>query len=585
MKLKNSKSQSLAQQQVFESVVAAVKKQYGMELYPEQIRAGRKMVRNNIVQMQTGEGKTLTALLPAAWHAIARKGCHVVTANDYLAKRDALFAKPVLNQLGISVGYIQSEMDPAEKRENYRLDVTYGTGSEMAFDFLNDQLSSQNQTGIRTKFDADTMLRPREQYAVIVDEADNLLIDDSRTPLIIAQSADASEIDGEFYDWAFRVTEQLEVNSHFSIDLRRRRAILTDAGCCYVGLLPAPIEAGKLSLDEIFEQVEQSLLARYLFKRNRDYIVDDDAVTIISESTGRQMEGRKWQRGLQAAIEVKERVSISPSTYTAARISVQEYFRLYQHLAGMTGTATDARSEFRRYYKKRVAVIPTHKKCQRTVLPMRVFRSQHAKFVAILESVQEVLRQGRAVLIGTPSVQASLQLSGFLNDHRVGHSVLNAIEHEEEAQIVADAAQPGNVTIATNMAGRGTDIVLHEQVRRSGGLHLIATELHTSRRIDRQLVGRVARQGDPGSCQFLVSLEDSLLANFDPKLAARLMARSKPDGGELPSKYSKYFYALQRRIERQLVSQRKKTFNAEKQKSESAREGGLNPFLELVEDS
>lgn len=587
MTLRNQlpRSRKREQKQVFESVIAAVKKQYGMELYREQIRAGRQMLRDHIVEMQTGEGKTLTALLPAAWHAMAKKGCHIVTSNDYLAKRDAHFAKPVLERLGLSVGYIQSGMQSSEKRAAYRCDVTYGTGSEMAFDFLHDQLSTQGETGMRTRFDDENMLRRREHYAVIVDEADNLLIDDSRTPLIIAHAMEASENDCEFCRWAYRITDQLHIDSHFIVDLKRRRITLTDAGCLSVGLLSAPTQANGLSLDEVFEQVEQSLLARFLFRRNRDYIVENGVVTIISESTGRQMQGRKWQRGLQSAIEVKEQVPISPSTHTTARISIQEYFRLYQYLSGMTGTAHDARREFRRYYKKRVAVIPTHKRCKRQVLPTRVFRSQRAKFAAIIESVDQLLCRGRAILIGTPSVQASVELSDSLNQHHVAHSVLNAIEHEEEARIVANAGQPGQVTIATNMAGRGTDIVLHDQVRRAGGLHLIATEFHTSRRIDRQLIGRVARQGDPGSCQFFVSLEDSLLVNFYPKLADRIVSRGRSYRDELPSRYVRFFRMLQRRMERQLASQRKTNYRLAKQKTESALEGGLHPFLEMVEES
>ena len=537
--------------------------------------------------MQTGEGKTLTAILPIAVRAMAGKGCHVLTSNDYLAKRDAEFAAPILEQLGLSVGYIQTEMEDSERADAYRRDVTYGTGAEMGFDFLRDRLRSGPRVAAADQLfqrSFTTTSVQRGHFFALVDEADHLLIDDAVTPLLIALETEEPESRVAMYAWANEVAVGLEPDTHFELDPERKDAFLTQQGMQRVALKGKPRSMNSNSLEDIFEQVETSLIAHWAYARDRDYIVADGEVTIISESTGRQLTGRKWQRGLHFAVEAKEDVPFGQATGTAARVSVQSYFGLYQNLAGMTGTAWNARREFRKYYRSKTTVIPTNKPCIRRGFPTCIFVDMDSKNKFIVSEIRQMIARQRAVLVGTPSVEASLSLSQLLTSCSVVHVVLNAVHHEQEAEIVAEAGTVARVTIATNMAGRGTDIMLDENVRRAGGLHVIATEMHTARRIDRQLIGRAARQGDPGTYRFCLSLDDELLRHA-PALQAKLKAKaSRRTTSELPASWKRYFRRVQNSVEKLNHRARRLSFDSEKHHRQRAAKAGLDYYLEMILD-
>ncbi len=572
---------------VFPLAIEASRRAHGLEHYPVQVLGGIELVNNRIIEMQTGEGKTLTAILPVAAHALAGRGCHVLTANDYLAKRDAEFAAPILSQLGLTVGVIQSDMEDYQRTEAYLCDVTYGTGTEMGFDFLRDRLRLGPRSAVEEAVTGNLSQEPlvqRGHHYALVDEADHLLIDDATTPLLIALEQEEPEARHALYHWADGMASELTPEMDYEFDHERREAYLTNDGLKKVTLRRKSAAMVGQSMEDIFGQVETSIIARLAFAVGRDYVVNDDEITIVSESTGRQLEGRKWQRGLHFAVEAKERVPFGKATGTAAQISVQSYFGLYRNLAGMTGTAWNARKELKKYYKSRVRVIPTHRPCIRTELPTRVFVDITSKNLAIAEEIQEIIGLGRAVLVGTPSVTASQQLSDLLQQQRVEHVVLNAVQHEHEADIVSRAGEPRRVTIATNMAGRGTDIVLDDSVRSAGGLHVIATEMHASARIDRQLVGRAARQGDPGSYRFMISLQDELFRHAPDKQSSLQRRAARRSGQELPGRWASYFKKVQRLAERQSTRARKLAFDAAKTQRKEAAKVGLDVYLEMTTD-
>ncbi len=575
---------------VFALAVEAATRELGMTHYPVQIIGGVALFEGGIAEMQTGEGKTLTAVLPAALRAFAGKGCHILTTNDYLAGRDATLLRPVFARLGLTTGCIQQPLDTASRRKAYACDVTYGTASEIGFDFLRDRLrtgASATSEKRREMFHTDSAEEApvqRGQYFALVDEADSILIDEARTPLIIGLQLPNRPAMVSLYRWANQVVGQLERSVDFLYDEKRRSAFLTEHGCRRVILLSKPALLDSIDTERIYQHVEKSLTAHYGFTLDRDYIVVDDEVAIVDESTGRQMEGRKWQDGLHQAVEAKEAVPLSPQTGSGARITIQTLFRRYEHLAGMTGTAATARREFKRVYERKVTVIPTHKRCRRAGLPTRIFATQAAKREAVLGEIVRLVAEKRAVLIGTPSVFASQALSERLGQEGLAHSVLSAVHHEQEAKIVEKAGLPGRITIATNMAGRGTDILLHDMVREAGGLHVIATEMHSSKRIDRQLIGRAARQGDPGSYQFFLSLEDELLSVLPPAKLRRLQSRARGGStGELSSAWLRLFHRTQRRLEKLHIKQRKQMLKQEQEQLKKYNRMGLDPFLELVE--
>ena len=540
--------------------------------------------------MQTGDGKTLTATLPTYLYALLGRGAHVITVNDYLASRDAEEMGKVYALLGLSTGCIEDSLDDDGRKAAYAKDITYGTAKEFGFDFLRDRLKrgtdgwgGKTATGDQATGE-DFGGVQRGHFFALVDEADSILVDEARTPLIIAlnQPNDAATV--SLYRWADRATHHLQTGVDYVYEADKRAAYLTDAGCRKATLLKKPALLDTVNVNRIYEQLERALIARFGFQKDRDYVVHDNEVIIVDESTGRMMDGRKWQDGLHQAIEAKELVPITAATGQAARITVQSFFRHYRHLAGMTGTGVQVASELRRTFRLKTTVIPTHRPCIRRGLPTRVFATLAAKNTAIVTEIVHLRAANRSILVGTPSVERSELLARALKEVGIPHKVLNARFHKEEAEIVSRAGVAGAVTIATNMAGRGTDIILDDDVRKSGGLHVIATEMHSSYRIDRQLVGRAARQGDPGTYQFFLSLEDELLRCLDFKRLTRIRAAARPwAGGELSSAWLRFFRRTQRFLERQHAKQRKQLLKAEKMRTETYEKMGLDPFLEMTD--
>ncbi|HLJ11009.1 MAG TPA: translocase [Planctomycetaceae bacterium] len=553
----------------------------GMAHYPVQVMGAIAIFEGGLAEMQTGEGKTLTAVMPTFLRALPGRGCHVVTVNDYLAQRDADWMRPAYELVGLSVGCIQTPQSTDERRCEYSRDITYGTAKELGFDFLRDRLRLDSaKVGIE-----DELPVQREHYFALVDEADSVLIDDARTPLIISMTEPNRPAMVELYRWCAVFAPTLTLPNDFEYDPHKREAVLTEVGCRHVLLARKPPVVAAIEPEQLYRQVERALTAQYGFIRDRDYVIHDDEVIIVDESTGRMTEGRKWQQGLHQAIEAKENIVITPRTLAAAQVTVQRFFRQYAHVGGMTGTAVAVRREMRRTYRMLVTAIPTHRPTIRTRLPSRVFATWDAKAAAIADEIETMLSHGRSVLVGTPSIEASERLSRTLTERALVHQVLNARFLKEEAAIVSQAGRTGHVTIATNMAGRGTDIILDDDVRRQGGLHVVATEIHSSARIDRQLVGRCARQGDPGSYRFFLSLEDELLRCLAPAKLGQIRARAASLGrSELPDEFLAIFYRAQRLLERLHIRHRKLLLKFEDQRFRSHRQMGLDPFLELIEE-
>lgn len=569
----------------------AANRALGMRHFRVQIMGAIALFEGHVAEMQTGEGKTLTATMPAYLRSLAGLGAHVITVNDYLAGRDADTMGQVYSKLGASVGKILEPMEPPERRENYGRDITYGTAKEMGFDFLRDRLrkgASQDDDISRKRFEqalgGGEKPVQRAHHFALIDEADSILIDEAKTPLIIGLTQPNDPATVNLYRWSHRATHRLEANLDYVYEPDRRTAYLTDDGCRKVVLMAKPSLLNSMDTERIYTQVEKALTARHAFHLDRDYVVVDKKVAIVDESTGRIMDGRKWQDGLHQAIEAKELVPITAATGQAARITVQSFFRQYSHLAGMTGTAVQAARELKKTYRLKVTQIPTNKPCIRKGRSTRVFATQEGKRSAIVEDIRSMIQAGRSILVGTPSVDASEALGKALEAEGIPHNILNALYHEEEANIVAKAGEQGRVTIATNMAGRGTDILLTEPVRQSGGLHVIATEFHSSKRIDRQLVGRAARQGDPGSYQFYLSLEDELLRCRDSRKVERKRRMARPNrDGELSRTWVGYFRRTQRFLEKHHRKQRKNLLKQEKFRTEAYERMGIDPYLELTE--
>ena len=472
----------------------------GMRHFDVQLMGGMVLHHGRIAEMKTGEGKTLVATLAAYLNALEGKGVHIVTVNDYLASRDAQWMGQIYEFLGLTVGVIVHGLDSAQRREAYGADITYGTNNEFGFDYLRDNMAISK----------DNLVQRELNYA-IVDEVDSILIDEARTPLIISGQADKPT---DLYYTVAKVIPRLKNEEDFNIDEKANVVTLTEEGVAKVERM---LGVSNLYDDENIEMshhVNQALRAHVLMKRDRDYVVNDGQVVIVDEFTGRMMLGRRFSEGLHQAIEAKEGVKIERESQTLATITFQNYFRMFKKLAGMTGTAATEEMEFRKIYGLSVVEIPTNEPMIRTDCPDIVYRTEKGKIDAVVEEVEELHKKGQPVLVGTISIEKSELLSDLLKRRGIPHQVLNAKYHEKEAEIVAEAGQMGSVTIATNMAGRGTDIVLGDGVTALGGLHIIGTERHESRRIDNQLRGRAGRQGDPGSSRFYVSLEDDLMRLF-----------------------------------------------------------------------
>ena len=514
----------------------AAKRVLGMRHFYVQLVGGIVLHRGDIAEMKTGEGKTLVATLPAYLNALTGKGVHVVTVNDYLARRDREWMGQVFEFLGMTVGLNENGMTPEEKRAAYQADITFGTNNEFGFDYLRDNMVLYPEQIVQ-----------RELHFAIVDEVDSILIDEARTPLIISGQANKAT---DLYYKADQLVRRLKPGDDYTIDEKTRTVTLTESG--------VDKAESFLGIDNLYDarnitvnhHVQQALKAHVLMKRDRDYVVNEDGVVIVDEFTGRLMHGRRYSDGLHQAIEAKEGLQVQRESMTLATITLQNYFRLYKKLAGMTGTAKTEEEEFRKIYGMSVVQIPTHKPMIRKDLSDVLYRTEDAKFRAVVEEIVRRHAKGQPVLVGTVSIDKSEKLSRMLKKRGIPHQVLNAKNHAKEAEIIAQAGQRGAVTIATNMAGRGTDIVLGQGVAELGGLHVIGTERHESRRIDNQLRGRSGRQGDPGSSQFFLSLEDDLLRRFAPEWMREWMKNQMDDDTPIEGKrFSRSIESAQKKVE------------------------------------
>lgn len=571
--------------EVFAVAREAAKRSLGLRPFDVQLMGGIVLNANRIAEMKTGEGKTLTALLPCYLNALSGKGVHVVTVNDYLARRDSDWSRPFYTLLGMTVGVNIPGMNPEEKRAAYACDVTYGTNNEFGFDYLRDNMAYSLEQKVQ-----------RELNYALVDEVDSVLIDEARTPLIISGAAENSSklyqaVDKLIPGLIFQEKEDTETytgDGDYTLDLKIKQAYLTERGQIKIenSLIKAGLlkEGDKLFSSEhitLLHHVMAALRAHTLFKRDVDYVVENGEVLIIDEHTGRKMVGRRWSEGLHQAIEAKEGVEIHSENQTLASITFQNYFRMYKKLAGMTGTADTEAYEFQQIYGLQTVVLPTNRPMIRKDMPDLIYLTEDDKYKAIVNDIKETIAKGRPVLVGTISIENSEKLSHLLDKLGIKHQVLNAKFHEKEAYIVAQAGRPGTVTIATNMAGRGTDIILggnlkadiaalgenptpeqvekvkadwqkrHDDVLKAGGLHIIGSERHESRRIDNQLRGRAGRQGDPGSSRFYLSMDDNLMKLFgSEKLKAFMKKMGMDDGQPLEHKFiTRAIESAQRKVE------------------------------------
>lgn len=504
--------------EAFATVREASVRTLGMRHFDVQLIGGMVLHQGKIAEMKTGEGKTLAATLPAYLNALTGKGVHIVTVNDYLAKRDTEWMGNIYQFLGLTVGTILHGLTDAERQAAYRCGITYGTNNEFGFDYLRDNM----------KFDISTLVQRELNYA-IVDEVDSILVDEARTPLIISGPAEKST---HLYYHINSIIPKLRKDRDYTIDEKARTVTMTEEGVAGAERILKIENLYDPKYIELLHHINQALKAHTLFKRDVDYIVKDGEVIIVDEFTGRLMPGRRYSEGLHQALEAKENVKIENENQTLATITFQNYFRMYNKLAGMTGTADTEAAEFKKIYNLEVMVIPTHKPMIRIDHPDVIYRTKKEKYEAVLDEIVELHQKGQPVLVGTISIDVSESLSEKLGRRGVKHSVLNAKNHKKEAEIVAMAGQKGSVTISTNMAGRGTDIVLGPGVTDLGGLHILGTERHESRRIDNQLRGRSGRQGDPGSSRFYLALEDDLLRIFGGEWMGSFMEKLGMKEGE-----------------------------------------------------
>ncbi len=577
--------------EAFALVREAAKRTIKQRHYDVQLVGGAAIHFRSISEMETGEGKTLVCTLPAYLNALPGRGVHVVTVNDYLAQRDAEWMGEIYKFLGLTVGCIQTGQQDPVRRKAYACDITYGTAKELGFDYLRDELKRHQLGGdaSRKSFEqvflghgenpASAMPVQRGHDFCIVDEADSILIDEARTPLIIGANNQPTQEEALAYLGADEIAATLVRAKDFKYDPTEKKAELNAAGRRKVQAKAGQRSFVSLTVDQLYEYVERALRGQIAYLKDRDYAIQDDEVVIVDEFTGRLMPGRQWQDGLHQAIQAKERLEITLETITAARITVQDFFKLYKRLAGMTGTAWSDHRELTRVYKVRVFPVPTNRPGKRVWHPDRVFSTEAEKFQAVADRIVELNQMDVPVLIGTRSIEKSERLSALLKRAHIDHQILNAKYHAEEAEIVKRAGQAGKVTVATNMAGRGTDIQITPEVAAKGGLHVLGTERHESFRIDRQLAGRCARQGDPGHAQFFVSLDDEILEAFGEKWAIKLRKKYK-DQGELSSPaWRRLFVRAQAKKERQHRRDRRLLMHYEKQRAEMRKNMGLNPVL------
>jgi len=540
-------------------------RQIGQRPFQVQVMGALAIAEGCIAERATGEGTTLTATLPATIAGWRGRGCHVITVNDYLARRDAEWMAKVYRFCGLQVRYIEQDMKAPDRRAAYQADLTYCTNKEVTADFLRDRLALGRLQGETSALleevaggrSAREAVVQRGLYSAIVDEADSVLIDEAVTPLIISGSAPRDE-QVEAFSQAAELADQLDRDVDYQVSPRRREVELTDRGRDHLGEITQSL-GGIWRVGRCREELAvKALLAKELYARDKQYVIDEGKVVIVDDFTGRLMPDRSWRDGLHQAVEAKERLEVTPPKDTFARISFQRFFRLYPRLSGMTGTAQEAAGEFWQIYNLPVVVVPPNRPCNRRQWPDVVLATEQAKWARIVSEIGRLHQGGCPILVGTRSVRASENLSQLLAADRLVCQVLNAVRHMEEAQIVAGAGQPGQITIATNMAGRGTDIKLGRGVAELGGLHVIAAERNESGRIDRQLYGRCGRQGDPGSGQAIVSLEDELVVRYAAPLAKGLKARYGRRQADLASPVTRALFGLaQSRAQRTAYRQRR----------------------------
>ncbi|MEZ6096258.1 MAG: helicase-related protein [Pirellulaceae bacterium] len=571
-------------------VQEAAARTLGMAHYDVQLIGGRYLSQGQIVEMRTGEGKTLTAVIPLIAHAMFRRGALLATANDYLAARDADLNSPIYKILGLRVGVVQTDMDRSARRDAYACDVTYGTMKEFGFDFLRDYLFKRETQRDQfwmgdspNAFNKDQAAVQRTPYFLLVDEADSILIDDARTPLILSGPADAvtQERQQHLFRWCAGVTEHFREDEEYFYDREKKRVELSTLGTQCVRSLGKPEHLMGVGLLELYDAMERAIQVARDYQRDRDYVVRDNEVMIVDESTGRISHGRRWSRGIHQAIEAKESLNVSAETKTQAKVTVQAFVNRFEVIAGMTGTAASAAREFRTVYGTRVQILPTNRPIQQQEFPVQVAATEEAKWGMILEQIKTIHEQGRPILVGTRSIAKSEVLSMLLKQAGITHHVLNANHIEREAEIIAAAGDRGNVTVATNMAGRGTDIKINDEVKSLGGLHVIGTEMHESVRIDRQLFGRCARQGDPGSIQQYVAHTDQLLDSAYG--VAKANALRKAGRNRTNDWWIKLFRKAQRKVENRHFRARKVLMYNEKNINRTQREMGFDPILDHLD--
>ena len=560
----------------FSLVVESCRRHLGQIHYDVQLQCGVQMSKGHIAEMKTGEGKTLTSTLINYWLALQGKGVHVVTFNDYLAQRDADFLRPVYNALGLSVSVLKEKLPEEQKVAAYRSDLTYGSAKEFGFDFLRDRLT-QSRTG------NDNSGVMRGTHFAVIDEADSILIDEARTPLIIGMNNESEEqVVQQCYRWAASHASAFIEDVDFRYIEQNQIVQLSNQGIKKLRNLPQNEGTLSVSIRELYEFIQDAIKVQRDFHCDKNYAVIEGRIVILDEYTGRPAEGRQWQHGIHQAVEAKEGVEISPATRSAASITIQSYFSRYHFFCGMTGTAWTSRNELKKVYRKRVVRIPTHRPIQRKNYGPKVFTSIHQKFEYIARETNKLIKDGRSVLVGTRSVLQSELLSTVLDAHAIKHDVLNAKFLEREAELVSLAGCPGKVTVATNMAGRGTDIKLHDDVKSAGGLHVFLTEIHQAERIDWQLIGRSSRQGDPGSYQICVSFDDEILKLGFGNRKADLLLSKYSGRKDCAENLITIFRKSQRLTERKHLVDRLALLKQEEQRQKASYDTGQDPYLTVV---
>ncbi|MFO0870609.1 MAG: preprotein translocase subunit SecA [Pirellulales bacterium] len=591
---KSGESLSRLLPEAYALVREAGRRSLNMRHFDVQLIGGMALFHGCLAEMGTGEGKTLTATLPMYLHSLVGKGAHLATVNDYLAGRDAEWMRPLYEILGLTVGVIQTPDKSDQRRRAYACDVTYGTAKEFGFDFLRDRLllrrMGHGQDDILGQASQHRFESGGEQpvqrgaHFALVDEADSILIDEARTPLIIGSLGDkAREQVMTSYQWAAANCGRFILDEHYTYDHDTKKVELTALGRQLVRALPQPDILRGVGLIDLYEYIERAIKVQRDYLLHRQYVIRDGEIVIVDEFTGRLAEGRKWRDGIHQAVEAKEGVEVTVPTGQAARITVQDLFLRYKFLAGMTGTSGNSGPEFRRVYRMHPIPVPTNRPPQRIYWADQVYGSSDKKWEAIVAEVQEVHAQQRPILIGTRSIDKSLHLSKLLREAGIEHQVLNANEVAKEAEIVALAGLPGKVTVATNMAGRGTDIKLTSDVTELGGLHVVCTELHDAARIDRQLAGRCGRQGDPGTVrQFLALDDDIILSGYGPQKADRLKDLGEQAQGEVRNMAS-LFRRAQKLVERRHFRDRMVLLYHERQRKKMQVEMGQDPYLDTAD--